>query len=59
MNTIFIKLFFSEVSIYIFLHMVSFALFEIKNKNNFTGGLFTILFTLFSIIYSNIIFWIN
>ena len=59
MNTFSIKLFFSEICIVIFLHMVSFAIFEIKQKNNKFGGIFTILFSLGSIILSVFVFWTN
>ncbi|HCC03455.1 MAG TPA: hypothetical protein DEP51_01155 [Clostridiales bacterium] len=59
MNTFSIKLFFSEVCIVIFLHMLSFAFFEIKQNNNKFGGIFTIVFSLVSVILSVIVFWIN
>ena len=59
MNTFSIKLFFSQICIVIFLHNVSFGIFEIKQKNNKFGGLFTIVFSLASIILSVIVFWTN
>ncbi len=59
MNTFSIKLFFTEICIVIFLHTVSFAIFEIKQKNNKFGGFFTIAFSLLSIILSVIVFWTN
>ena len=59
LNTFSIKLFFSEICIVIFLHMVSFALFEIKQRKNKFGGIFTILFSLGSIILSVFVFWTN
>lgn len=59
MNTFFIRLFFSFVCIFIFLYVLSFSLFEIKTNRNFLGGIFTILVTAGSIIFSNIMFWIN
>lgn len=46
MNTIFIKLFFSLICIFIFLYMFSFSLFEIKKHKNIFGGISTILFTI-------------
>ncbi len=59
MNTFSIKLFFSQICIVIFLHMLSFAVFEIKQKNNKFGGIFTIVFSLLSIILSIFVFWTN
>jgi hypothetical protein len=59
MNTFSIKLFFTEICIIVFLHMVSFAIYEIKNNNNKFGGVFTIIFSLVSIILSVIVFWTN
>ncbi len=59
MNTLFIRLFFSTVCVFIFLYVLSFCLFEIKNNKNIFGGIFTLAVTLGSIIFSNIIFWIN
>ena len=59
MNTIFIKIFFSIICIFIFFHIFSFAVFEIKTNRNIFGGVFTIVFTVFSVVFSNIVFWIN
>ncbi len=59
MNNVFIKLFFSLMCIFILFYMISFSLFEIKQKNNSFGGIATIIFTVTSIILSNIVFWIN
>lgn len=59
MNTFSIKLFFSQICIVIFLHMLSFAIFEIKQNNNKFGGIFTIVFSLLSIILSIFVFWTN
>ena len=59
MNTIFIKIFFSIVCIFIFFHVLSFSIFEIRTNKNIFGGVFTIVFTVFSVVFSNIVFWIN
>ena len=59
MNILFIKIFFSFISILIFGYMLSFSSFEIKAKSNILGGLFVILFSLLSLIYSNVMFWIS
>ena len=59
MNNIFIKLFFSLICLFILLYIISFSIFEIKNENNVFGGVATIVFTIVSIVYSNIIFYIN
>ena len=59
MNTFSIKLFFSEVCIAILIYMISFAIFEIKQKNNKPGGIVTIIFSIVSIVLSVIVFWVN
>ena len=59
MNTFFIRLFFSIICLFIFLYVLSFSIYEIRTNRNFFGGIFTLLVTLGSIIFSNIIFWIN
>lgn len=59
MNTIFIKIFFSIICLFIFFYILSFAIFEIKTNKNIFGSIFTIIFTVFSIVFSNIVFWIN
>lgn len=59
MNTVFIKIFFSLVCTYMFLHIISFSIFEIKTNKNIFGGVFTILFAVFSVIFSNVLFWLN
>lgn len=59
MNTIFIKIFFSVMCLFIFFYMMSFSIFEIKTNKNVYGGIFTIVFTVGSIVLSNFVFWIN
>ena len=59
MNNIYIKLFFSLICLFIFFYMVSFAIFEMKEKKNKFGGIAVIVLTIISIVYSNIIFYIN
>lgn len=59
MNTFFIRLFFSIICLLIFLYVLLFGIYEIKNNHNMFGGIFTNFNYHFSIIFSNIIFWIN
>ncbi len=59
MNTVFIKIFFSFISIIILEYMFSFANFEIKTKKNILGALFVIFFSLASLVWSNFVFWTN
>ena len=35
------------------------SIYEIKTRHNFFGGILTIFLTVGSVIFSNIIFWIN
>ena len=59
MNTLFIRLFFSLICLYILFYVFSFSLFEIKNRHNILGGVFSFLITFSGVIFCNIIFWIN
>ncbi len=59
MNTFFIKIFFSLICFYLFLYIISFSIFEIKNNKNVLGGVFTLVLSITAILYSNIVFWIN
>ena len=59
MNTFFIRFFFSIVCIFIFLYVLSFCLFEIRDNKNFFGGVFSLTVTLGCIIFCNVIFWVN
>ena len=59
MNTLFIKIFFSVICLFIFFYIISFSMFEIKTNKNILGGIFTIFITVGSIIFCNIVFWIN
>ena len=59
MNTIYIKIIFLLFTIAIFLYSSSYAGFEIKKKNNIGGGIIVFLFSLASVIFSNVMFFIT
>ena len=59
MNTIFIKIFFSISTLYIFLHCLSFAKYELIDKKNVLGFITSATLSIVSLVFSNIIFWIN
>lgn len=46
-------------SIFILIKNILYSNYEIKKENNKFGGLFIVFFTIFSILFSNIILWIN
>lgn len=46
-------------TIYVLINTISYSLYEIKKRNNKTGGIFVIVFTIFSVVFSNIIIWQN
>ena len=50
---------FSLFTLYILLESISYAIFEIKKQNNKFGGTCVILFSVFCIILSNIVIWMN
>lgn len=47
------------ITIYILLRTIAFGLYELKEKNNKTGGICVIAFSSFSVLLSNIIIWIT
>ena len=59
MITSFIKIIFTIISIYIFLYNCSFINYEIRENKNIIGGITVFVFVLLSVIFSNIVFWIN
>ena len=59
MTTLIIKLFFLVVTICILFYLTSYAKFEITQNNNVVVGIIIFLFTLFSVIFSNIVFWMS
>lgn len=46
-------------TIYILINSISYGIYEIKKENNKTGGASVIIFTIFSVIFSNIMIWQN
>ena len=46
-------------SIYVLIRSVAYGLYEINDQKNKFGGNIVILFTIFSVIFSNIIVWQN
>lgn len=59
MNNIFIKLLFSAFTLYVLLYCTSFAKYEFKQNKKTFASIFVFFFTLASVIFSNIIFWLN
>lgn len=47
------------ITFYIFLRTIAYGIYELKEKNNKTGGICVIAFSLFSIVFSNIMMWTN
>ena len=50
---------FSIFTIYVLINSSSYGLYEINGENNKTGGITIIAFTIFSVIFSNIMVWLN
>ena len=59
MNTLFIKIIFLIFTFVIFIYSSSYAKYEITKKNNIIGGIIVFVFILFSIVFSNIVFFIT
>ena len=46
-------------TVYVLIESISYTIFEIKEQNNKFGGTCVMLFSIFCIILSNIIVWMN
>lgn len=59
MLNLFYHILFLLFTIYVLIQTISYALYEIKQEHNSFGGTVVIAFTIFSVIFSNIIVWQN
>ena len=59
MNTISTKIIFLIFTIFIFIYSCSYAGFEITKNNNMSGGIMFFIFSLCSVIFSNIVFFMS
>ena len=59
MNTLFIKIIFMIFTFFIFIYSCSYAGFEITKKNNISGGVMFFIFSLISIVFSNLMFFMS
>lgn len=57
MNSSIYNSIFSLVSIYILLKTIGFAIYEIKQKNNKSGGFIAISFSVLTVIFFNFMLW--
>ena len=57
MASLIFHIIFLFVSIYAFLKVVGFAIYEIKEMNNKSGGIVVISFTILVVIFSNYVIW--
>lgn len=59
MLNLFYHLLFLIFSVYVLIQSISYGLYEIQEQKNNFGGRIVILFSIFSIVFSNIIVWQN
>ena len=59
MTSVIYKLFFLLLTIWILLKAIGFAIYEIKELDNKTGGVVVICFSGLVIIFANIMMWIR
>lgn len=59
MLNLFYHILFLLFTIYVLIQSISYALYEMRQENNSFGGKFVILFTIFSVVFSNIMVWQN
>lgn len=57
--TIIYHVFFLIFTIYVLFNSISYGIYEIKKEKNKSGGITLIIFTIFSVIFSNIMVWKN
>ena len=59
MKTIYVKIIFLIYTTIIFIYISSYSKYEITKNNNIFGGIFVFIFSLISIILSNIMFFLK
>lgn len=59
MTTIIYDMLFFICSLYIFLKVVGYAIYEIKEMNNKFGGIIIISFSIIVVLFANIMLWIH
>lgn len=59
MTVIIYDIVFFLLSLYISLTTIGYAIYEIKELNNKTGGIVIILLSIFSVIFANIMMFLN
>lgn len=59
MNTLFIKIIFTTITLYILFYCLSYAKFEFVEKKNLFACISVCLLSFSGIIFSNIVFWIS
>lgn len=59
MVSLIFNILFLLVSIYCLLKVIGFALYEIKEMNNKSGGIIVISFSILVIIFANFVIWTN
>jgi len=59
MLNLFYHFLFLIFTIYVLINSISYGLYEIKEQKNKLGGKIVIIFTIFSVVFSNIIVWQN
>lgn len=46
-------------TIFLFCKVIAYGLYEIKSENNLFGGICTIVFSFATIVFSNLMVWLN
>ena len=59
MNTIFIDVIFLFFTLGFLCKIIAYGFYEIRNEKNLFGGICTISFSVLSVVFSNIMVWIN
>ena len=59
MNNTFIDIIFLFFTLGLLCRIIAYGLYEIKNESNFFGGVCTIVLSIVSVVFSNIMVWIS
>ena len=59
MNTFFINIIFLIITFFILGNTISYGIYEFKTEKNYVGGMCVIAFSVFSVVFSNIVVWIR
>ena len=59
MNNVFVDVIFLMFTLWVLCKIFAYSMYEIKSENNLFGGIVTMVFSVASVVFSNVMVWIN